>query len=126
MAELESGSFVINFRKSGVVRQITVPRVAVNLSSAIVAAGVASIATSATAIAGLPGTPGLIFVQNLDTTNYLRVGVDGTNWVVKLYPYSYTTPGLSWAVFPLAGTTLYGIANSAACQMNYAVFALPS
>jgi hypothetical protein len=119
MAELELGQTVLNYNRSGVKRQLTVPKIAVDLAADTIASGSKSIATSATQITGLPTTPGLVVILNTDTTNYVRVGVDGTNWVVKLFPYDSAAPDLSWAVFPLAGTTLYAIANSAACKVEY-------
>lgn len=126
MAQVTIGAGTITYNKDGVAKTFTIPRVAVDLAEGILAAGTKSIATSATQITGLPTTPGLVLIINRNATNYVRVGVDGTNWVVKLFPYDSAAPDMSYALFPLAGTTLYAIANTAACDVDYVVLSVAS
>jgi len=72
-----------------------------------------SIATSSTSLDfGNVSTPGAYFVQNLDSTNYVEIGYDGTNWPIKLLPGAYMQ------AYNSSGTTPRGRANTAACIVN--------
>jgi hypothetical protein len=76
-----------------------------------------SIPTSNTALT-LPaaiGTTGWVIVKNLDTTNYVSVGLTGS-YTVKLLP------GQS-AAFPAAGAP-YALANTATCLVEKLIFEL--
>lgn len=75
-----------------------------------------SIGTTAEALdLGEIGTPGLIYIKNLDSSNYVTVqdGSGGTA-VVKILPGDE-------AVFMLGTTSPYMKANSAACIVEYTI-----
>lgn len=63
-------------------------------------------------------TPGFVVVHNLDATNFVELDVEatGANPVVKL-------KAGEWAMFRLATTTLYAQADTAACDIEYWVWA---
>ena len=76
-----------------------------------------AIGTSAEAIVtGDITSPGYIFMQNLDSTNYvtIRTGSGGAD-VIKMAAGDI-------AFFKLSGTTPFGIANTAACDLRVCVF----
>lgn len=62
---------------------------------------------------GSIGTIGYCYVRNLDATNYVDVGVDGTNYVVRLKPGEN-------ALFPVHGSAVHAKANTASCNVEYA------
>jgi hypothetical protein len=59
------------------------------------------------------GTEGMVHVRNLDSTNYVEIGVDVA---ATFYPVIKLSPG-DPAVFP-AGATLYARANTAAVKLD--------
>jgi hypothetical protein len=75
-----------------------------------------SIGTTAEALdLGEIGTPGLIYIKNLDATNYVTIQ-DGANGT----PVTKVLPG-DESVFMLATTAPYAKANSAACVIEYTI-----
>lgn len=56
---------------------------------------------------------GLIVVKNLDDTNYVEIGLTGS-YPIKLKPGQF-------CVFPPTGT-IYALANSADCDVEFYVF----
>jgi hypothetical protein len=75
-----------------------------------------SIGTSAEALdLGEIGTPGMLYMKNLDATNYVTIqdGANGTA-VAKILPGDE-------AVFMLGTTAPYAKANSAACIVEYTI-----
>ncbi len=77
-----------------------------------------SVATSDQTLAiGTIGTIGLVFVQNLDPTNYIEVGPSST--------YSIKVPPASAQSFYCDGwTALHAKANTGACLLTYAAFSI--
>ncbi len=58
------------------------------------------------------GTPGYLWIKNLDSTNYVEVGVTTGVYHIKLQAGEF-------ALFRVNGTTIYGKANTAACLVEY-------
>lgn len=76
---------------------------------------VQSIGTSDEALGiGEITTPGVVMARNIDSTNYVELGADGTNYVVKLLA------GES-AFFRIDGTAIHAKANTAACLVEFLV-----
>ncbi len=78
--------------------------------------GTQTIGTSEEALnKGDIGTPGYIWVRNLDATNFveIRAGSSAAD-VVKLMPGKM-------ALFYLASSTPYAIADSGACEIEYLI-----
>lgn len=76
-----------------------------------------TIGTSAEAVT-IPsdiGTAGWCRIRNRDATNYvtLRIGSGGSDFA-KLLPGEY-------ALFRLASSSLYAVANTAACEIEYLI-----
>lgn len=54
---------------------------------------------------------GFVLLKNLDTTNFVSAGDDGTNYPIKILPEEF-------AMFRLDGNTLHLIADTAACDVE--------
>lgn len=116
--ELVVSSFTIDLNKGGDKEQIKIDKlVDAALASGLKTGGTVSVATSATALT-VPASPGLVFIKNLDATNYVEVGGNTDTDTIKL------SPGYPWAIFALKGTTLYAKANTAACNVAYRIYSL--
>lgn len=116
--ELVISSFTITLNKGGDRETITVDKLVDSaLASAVKTGATVSVATSATSLS-VPASPGLVFIKNLDSTNYVEVGGANDTDTIKL------TPTYPWAVFPLKGTTLYAKANTAACNVVYRIYSI--
>lgn len=63
-------------------------------------------------------TLGWAFFQNLDTTNYVELGVDVA---ATFYPLARLNAGESCVLRLAQGITLYAKANTAAVRLNYAI-----
>lgn len=84
----------------------------------LVSSGIVSIATSDTqiSIAALGGgTIGWIALKNLDPTNYVTFGADGTQYPIEMLPGEF-------CVTRWNGAAVHGIANTAAVNVQYYVF----
>jgi hypothetical protein len=57
-------------------------------------------------------TPGFVCIQNLDATNYIRWGFTSGTYGARVRPGRYAIIELE------PGTTLFLIANTAACKVN--------
>lgn len=57
-------------------------------------------------------TPGYVFIENLDSTNYVEIAATTTEYCVKL-------GAGQMCLFPLDGTTLFAKANTAACNVRF-------
>src|SRR5438046_8579315 len=74
---------------------------------------VKSIATTDTSLdLGGISTPGYLIAKNLDVTNYITLGGDGTNYFDKLKPGEFMVK--RWN-----GAAVHAKANSAACLLQY-------
>lgn len=62
------------------------------------------------------GTPGFAIFTNLDTTNYVQVGLDVSG---TFYPVLKIMPGHSAGPLQLATSTLYAQANVAAVELDF-------
>jgi hypothetical protein len=60
------------------------------------------------------GTPGYIFIKNLDSTNYVEVGVTTGVYTVKLLAGEV-------ACFRVNGATIYAKANSSSVLVEYLI-----
>jgi len=84
------------------------------LTSDLHITNVQSIGTSEEALVlGDVVTPGFIFVENLDVTNYVEIGLTGS-YTVKL-------KAREWAIFRLAGAP-YALANTADVIIKYTIY----
>lgn len=62
------------------------------------------------------GTPGFVVLKNLDDTNYVDITrADDTNYLIRLEPGEI-------ALFRMAHTTMYLIADTASCDVAFAIF----
>lgn len=76
--------------------------------------GVQSIGTSDEVVAiDDIGTAGFCLVKNLDSSNYIEIGADGTTYPIKLLAGEF-------ALFRINGT-LHAKANTAACNLQKAI-----
>ena len=66
-----------------------------------------------TLIAGI-GTLGYVLVYNLDDTNFIEIGAVTTEYAIKLKPGEI-------ALFRVNGSAIYAKADTAACDLEYAV-----
>ena len=82
--------------------------------------GIQSIGTGGTQLEdheqALGGTPGMVFVKNLDTSNYVTIGTHASEHSIKLLPGEF-------ALFRSNGT-LYGQANTSTVKIEYIVVEL--
>lgn len=60
------------------------------------------------------GTPGWCFLHNLDGTNYVEAGPDGTNYFVKCKAGEY-------AMFRVGSAAVHVKANTASCSVEYMI-----
>lgn len=65
-------------------------------------------------VLGEVGTPGYAILHNLDATNYVDIGPDGTNYLIRLKP-------TQWGVFPIGSAAVHAKANTAPCQLEYCI-----
>ena len=56
-------------------------------------------------------TVGFVLIKNLDDTNFISAGDDGTNYPIKILAEEF-------ALFRLNGNTLHLIADTAACEVE--------
>ena len=63
------------------------------------------------------GTPGVVFVKNLDATNYVEVGCVTGQYSIKLLA------GES-CIFRASAAAVYAKANTAACNVEYIILEL--
>lgn len=104
MAQFEKGNVEVGFN---FYKEITV-------TGEVGYKDVQTIGTSEEAVV-MPGdaaAPGYIILRNMDATNFIEIGVTSTVYNIKL------TPGRPVAVFPIDGTTLFAIADTANCQLE--------
>ena len=110
--QLQKGTLLENFQLRG--------SFTLAAAAPLKAAGIASIAFaahSAIPMAGV-GTRGFALFRNLDTTNYVDVGVDVA---AAFYPFARLLPG-ECAVVRLGTLAPYAKANTAAVRLQYDIF----
>jgi hypothetical protein len=117
-SELTISGFNVTYSKSGARVSIPISQIAITISGTVIAQGVVSAATAGTEITGLPTAPGYCYLRNLDATNYVGAGPDSAATSVKLTPTNHT------ALYPLWGTSFFLKANTAACNVQYAIFSI--
>ena len=87
----------------------------VDMSGSHIAAGTQAVGTSAEALEkGDITTPGLLYIKNMDGTNFVEVGYDDTGFkpTVKILAGE-------WAIFRLTQTTPQVKADTGACNIEY-------
>lgn len=109
-------SLRINYEKAGAKVSRDTGSSQITIAGTAIAQGVRSASTSWTS-QSIVAAPGYVYVKNLDATNYLDLGRDGTNAAEKLLAGQ-------WAFFPISGTALYTRANTAAVDFEFIVFSL--
>ena len=73
--------------------------------------------TDASVVFGGAGTPGYFMLQNLDATNYVDIGFDGSTYPFRLAPGTATAGG-GVMMGPNNGATIHAKANTAACLIS--------
>jgi len=106
----------IGYEKNGAKTNRSTGTSYVTIAGTAVAQGIRSASTSWTS-QSIVAAPGYVFVKNLDATNYLELGPDGSASAVKLLAGQ-------WAIWPVAGTALYTRANTAAVDFEFICFSL--
>jgi len=109
-------SLRINYSKGGAKFERDTGTSQITIAGTAIANGVRSASTSWTS-QSIVAAPGYVYVKNLDATNYLELGPDGSASAVKLLAGQ-------WCLFPVAGTALYTRANTAAVDFEFACFSL--
>ena len=104
------------YAKDGAVIDRNSGATAIDISGTEIKSGVAAVATSNTTIT-IPAAPGYVWLKNLDSTNYIQVAPDTTNYFIKL-------KAGQWAIFPINGTAMIAKANTATCNLEYIVVSL--
>lgn len=103
----------LNFAKGNVRESVAPGALTFTVSGTKIVRAVQSIGTTDEALGqGEITSPGFIYIRNNDTTNYVEVGVDGTNYVAKLKPGEI-------AFFRVDGAAIHAKANTAACSVEY-------
>ena len=114
MANEIAYSFTLSFSKSGAGDSKAVSG-NVNVSGTDYVRGVQAVGTSDETISLVDvGTPGWCYLKNLDATNYVEAGSDGTNYFVKM------KAGES-AFFRVASAAVHVKANTASCNVEYMI-----
>lgn len=112
-----SGTFTIGATLTAAVAENVGPSVsttkAIALTSDVTSDGIQSIATSATALTfgNISGAPAVVYIQNLDATNYVEI--DSSNTFVN-FPQKIPA-GAAIALLVQTGT-IYGRANTSAVR----------
>jgi len=106
--------------KSPISDQIRKSNLRFDLATAVKSGGIQVVGTTAEAI-GISAdvaTKGWAYFRNVDSTNYvvLSTASDGTTPFAKLMPGEL-------ALIPLGSGTIYGMANTAAVNLEYQVYA---
>jgi len=103
----------INFAKGNVRENVAPGALTFTVSGTKIVRAVQSIGTTDEVLAlGEISSLGYLYIRNNDTTNYVEVGVDGTNYVVKLKAGEI-------ALFRVDGSAIHAKANTAACSCEY-------
>jgi hypothetical protein len=89
----------------------------VDVTGSVFIDNVQTVGTSEEAVVfGDVATPGYVYVRNLDATNYVQLGATTGVYTIKLMPGEN-------ALFRLSGTTLFALANTAACNVQVVAIA---
>lgn len=119
-----SGQVSIGTAPYNILEQLPAGQISYDSSTSLADKVVKSIATSDTSMTALlPNTDnieGLLYVKNLDATNYITIGPDAAGAIV---PFARINPGRI-ALIPLFPTvTLRAQANTAACKVEFRLYA---
>ena len=71
--------------------------------------------TNTTVVFGDVGTVGVFMLQNIDYTNYIDIGFNGTTYPIRLAAVSGSQGG--FMIAPNNGSTIYAKANTASCNL---------
>ena len=116
MANEITASASLNFTYSGQTTSITVSSASTTPSEVEVISGIQSVGTSDETISlGDLAAPGWIMLKNLDTTNYVELGPDGTNWDIKI-PAGKSAGPMLWNV-----AAVHVKANTSPCMVSYVI-----
>lgn len=108
----------IAYSKNGLSFNYGAPILTVDVSGDHVASGTQEVGTSAEPLEkGDITTPGWLFIQNLDSTNYIEVGYDDTGFK----PTVRVNAG-EWACFRVTQATPQVKADTGACDVAYWLF----
>lgn len=91
-----------------------------NAASPAKAAGIAAIGTSQEAVSiGDVATAGWAMFKNLDSTNYLEIGIEITG---TFFPFLKLKAGEAAGPLRLGVNSIYARANTAACKLQYDIY----
>ena len=116
MAKEISSTVNLSFSKGGAAGRLVAGPTLIDMTGTKFIQGVVSIGTTDESLdlSDVSPTPGLTVLQNLDTVNYVEVGVDGTNYVIKI------NAGES-CLFRVDGAAIHLKANTGACLVQFLV-----
>ena len=111
MADEISMTLSLQFKKGGAVLQRS-ESIRIDVAGDAFAHEIQSIPVANTALveAAAIGDPGIVFVKNLDATNFVTVGLTGS-YTAKLLPGE-------WAIFRAAGA-IFALADTDTCLVEY-------
>ena len=113
--ELKLNISSFNFRKTDA------PTISVSASASITVSGVHAVhasqnigTTDETLDIAAVGTIGFVYFKNLDDTNFILIGEDGSSYPIKLMPGEI-------AVMRWSAAAIHAKSDTAACDLEYAV-----
>lgn len=117
MAQELSIQAALSFLKAGAATSKNFPSTYFDVSGTAYITNAIAVGTSDETLAvGDVGTIGWLYMRNLDATNYITAGADGTLYNIKM---KAGEPFLGrWN-----GAAVHVKANTATCQMEYAIIA---
>lgn len=117
MAQELSIQAALAFIKAGASANKNFPSTYFDVSGAAYIANAIAVGTSDEALAlGDVSTIGWVYMRNLDATNYISVGSDGTLYPIKMKPGEP-------ALIRWNAAAVHVKANTATCQMEYLIIA---
>lgn len=107
---------LLKYYKSGDTVEVDEPYTVHDVTGTEYIDTILSIGTSAETVTKSDiGTWGIVYLENLDTTNYVEVGDDADNPTIKLYA---SGSGVNWCLAPWGATNISLKANTAACRVK--------
>jgi len=115
MAKEITASANLRFSKGGASSNLVAGPVQIDMAGTKYAQGVQAVGIADEVVnQGDVVTPGMILAMNLDATNYVELGVDGTNYSQKIDPGQC-------ALFRNNGAAVHAKANTAPVNLQYLI-----
>lgn len=120
MADELSVNIQARLSLSPLLEMITPGQITVDVAATGLAAGIQNIGTSEETITTTEvGTLGWAFFQNLDSTNFVKIGADSGG---SLVPFVKLKAGEYCILRLMTGITIKAQADTAACELLYKIF----